>query len=361
MKKKMVFGAILTILLVLQAQMVFADYNDDFLKEVGKNDFKAMERILQRRANQMDLPRCTYWVLNGTNGLSPSNIIPVLELLRKYGAEFRSSYLITGAAGVTSIPPVTAILGNKGLSDTVLFDVIQYLLRNGADPNREYVLGGTFLPPALGSVLEKPQLFSLLIENGADINIRLKDDETFLIRASKNDNFRQLQILIQRGANVNLRAKDGSTAASIAYDRGNMEIYDYLMTNGAREFEPRQTAAQPQVPTQSTTIIVQPSAPVQSAQVQPTQSTPTPPRLTSGFYWEKSVSGSRINLNMVHPSTTGTAFHTINNANQSQGNFSMDGGQLIINWFSGPLNGVRSVYRIDSSRQFSGSGEVWTQ
>jgi len=49
MKRKMVL-AVAAILLVLQAQTVFAaDYDEDFMKEVGKNDFRAMERILERR------------------------------------------------------------------------------------------------------------------------------------------------------------------------------------------------------------------------------------------------------------------------------------------------------------------------
>jgi len=193
----------------------------------------------------------------------------------------------------------------------------------------------------------------------AHLEWRTEFSWTILIYAVQAEHFDTVRRLVERGANVNLRAEDGSTAASIAYENGMVSIYDYLRANGAIAFEPRQSTQQSTTPTQAppTTIInVQPAAP---APAQTQQSAPQPPRLTSGFYWNGAVSGSMINLIMVHGSTTGTAFHSINNTNTSQGNFSMNGDQLIITWFSGPLNGLRSVYRIDNANQFSGSGEVW--
>jgi hypothetical protein len=68
-----------------------------------------------------------------------------------------------------------------------------------------------------------------------------ENSKTALIKAVEMEHFPSVKLLVEAGANLNLRAEYGSTAASIAYDKGNIEIYDYLMAHGAREFTPRYT------------------------------------------------------------------------------------------------------------------------
>jgi len=355
MKKKIVLGIVI-FLLVLQAQMVFAaDYDEDFLKAVGKNDFKEMEKILDRRTKQMDLAYCTDRVLQGRG--SSNNIIPVLELLHKYGADFRKSFITdTG-----SCAPISSLFRNKNVNDTTLYEVLQYLLKNGADPNGAFILGSSTLGTPLGYALDKPQIFNLLLDNRADINARsLGNDKTLLFDAAYSGNLAQVKMLVEKGANINSRAKNGSTAASVAYDRGNIEIYNYLKANGAIDFEPRQVAAQPAAPAQSsstTNVYVQPSTPTQ------TQSTPSTPTLQSGNY---AWSNSGVNMTMRFNSITGTVSANLNNLPIWSGTYRINGNQLVISVTlasgdNAKFRGQTYSYTITSDTSFSGSGETWVR
>ncbi|MDR0689171.1 MAG: ankyrin repeat domain-containing protein [Spirochaetaceae bacterium] len=49
-----------------------------------------------------------------------------------------------------------------------------------------------------------------------------------------------MEALLQKGANINLRDSAGRTAMSRAYDRGQIEAYDFLKNHGAIEFQPLQ-------------------------------------------------------------------------------------------------------------------------
>ena len=83
----------------------------------------------------------------------------------------------------------------------------------------------------------------LLVQKGADKNIRnTYSGSTPLMYAAASGYFDIVRYLVEQGANVNLRNNIGETAASIAYDQGEVDIYDYLIANVAREFEPRQVA-----------------------------------------------------------------------------------------------------------------------
>ena len=96
-----------------------------------------------------------------------------------------------------------------------------------------------------------------------DLNARSHNGRTALMYASENMDMFSVQQLVQNGANVNLRANRGETAASIAYDKGYVEIYDFLKANGARDFEPLQQAQAPAPQSGSTTIIIPQQAPQQ--------------------------------------------------------------------------------------------------
>jgi ankyrin repeat protein len=171
-----------------------------------------------------------------------------------------------------------------------------------------------------------------------------------------------VRFLVENEININARDRQGRSALNIALERGEMNIHSYLIANGAMEFETTQvTQSATPAPAQSTTVIVQQPAqsptPVQTQQS--TQTTPAVPRLSSGVFSDRSVSGSQINLVLNTNRTGGTATHQINRANTSAGNVTISGDQLTITWNSGPLSGMRTVYRIDSSNQFSNAHEVW--
>jgi ankyrin repeat protein len=99
-----------------------------------------------------------------------------------------------------------------------------------------------------------------LLERGADINKRNSwfrsvrettpfiKNGTILMLSAINGKFDKVIFLIDNGAKVNLRDDFGATAASLSYDAGEIEIFNYLKKNGAINFEPKQATPEQTVP-----------------------------------------------------------------------------------------------------------------
>ena len=100
----------------------------------------------------------------------------------------------------------------------------------------------------------------LAVENGANINYRDEDDNTPIVVAAIAGKYNVVELLAELGANVNARNKEGRSALNYVYDRGDMDIYDFLRAHDAREFTPNPTPAPAPV------IVVQQPAPVVVAQ-----------------------------------------------------------------------------------------------
>jgi ankyrin repeat protein len=364
MKRKMVF-VVFAFLLVLQAQAVFAaDYDADFKKELDRNNIQNIERLLSRRAGQMDLADCMYYTIK-----NKTDCLDVLRLLLRYGADVNSRM----RAGY---PLENAILEKRSLS------VIQFLLDSGANPNLRY--NSPIVPLALAYHYGNMTLVNLLLDKGAKgelllpmlgnrgdndfikslitrgVQVRSNEGAVALRNAAENDKFDTVKLLVANGVNVNARDEDGSTALSLAYDKGNIDIYDYLKANGARDFEPRQVTqqpTQPAAPAQSTTnVYVQPSAPAPA----PAQSAPATPTLQTGTY---AASGTNMTMNF----RAGIVTVSFNYRAIWMGTYRINGNQIVfsvsrvVNDDYNSLLGKIFAYTITSSTSFSGSGETWVQ
>jgi len=175
-------------------------------------------------------------------------------------------------------------------------------------------------------------------------------------------NFNNVRFLVENGARVNLRANDGSTAASLAYDKGEIEIYNYLKEHGAIDFEPRQVAqpaAPAPAPSSTTNVYVQPSAPAQSTPA-PAPSTPT---LQTGRY---AWSNSGTNMNMTFNVGMVTAYINNSPIGVWHGTYRINGSQLVITVSAATgdyasMRGRTFSYNITSDTSFSGSGETWVR
>jgi hypothetical protein len=254
MKKKIVFGAMLTALLVLQAQAVFAwDINDDFREAVrSEGDLNLAKRLLERGA---DINSRDSWYHRGSS----------------------SPYIKRG---------------------------------------------------------------------------------TVLMYCAEAGKFDEVVFLIENGARVNLRDDNGATAASIAYDKGEIEIYNYLKEHGAIDFESRQVTNQPSSPSSTTNVYVQPSAPAQPA---PAPATPT---LQAGTY---AASGTNHTMTLIRISdTSGTMDYYVGGGlSVGYGTYRISNNQLTLSF--GPLSsneGLKNktfIYNITSSTSFSGNGETWAR
>jgi ankyrin repeat protein len=70
----------------------------------------------------------------------------------------------------------------------------------------------------------------LLLNKGADINAKDKDDQTALHRASYD---KVVRLLLNKGADINAKDKYGNTALHNASDRGKDKVVRLLLNKGA--------------------------------------------------------------------------------------------------------------------------------
>ncbi|MDD5056744.1 MAG: ankyrin repeat domain-containing protein [Sideroxydans sp.] len=92
-------------------------------------------------------------------------------------------------------------------------EVIRLLLEKGASVNEQNRYFGT---TALMYSVDKPDNVQLLLNSGADANMKNSHDRTALIIAADKSNTAAVKLLLDRGADVNVIDEDGRTALSVA-------------------------------------------------------------------------------------------------------------------------------------------------
>jgi hypothetical protein len=84
------------------------------------------------------------------------------------------------------------------------------------------------------------QLVSMLLSNGADINLQKNDGWTALMLAARysntDSNVETVKLLLDNGADINLQKNDGWTALMLAARYSNIETVKLLLDNGADTF-----------------------------------------------------------------------------------------------------------------------------
>lgn len=132
---------------------------------------------------------------------------------------------------------------------------VKRLLEAGADPNGTHVKiqysGKTSSRPQAGipylvkcvMAAEDVQLMKMLIDAGAEVNLKMNNNVTLLhLVSEKFDVFMQsnptrwmefLDMLLKGGVNINQQTGDGVTALMIAASKGELELVKYFMEKGA--------------------------------------------------------------------------------------------------------------------------------
>lgn len=146
----------------------------------------------------------------------------LLELLIAAGADIR------GGGGLGERAPLVWAAG-AGHADT-----IDCLLRHGAGRDAEALNGSLFVAAVRGHT----DVVRLLLEHEADPSTACGfAGYTPLMGAAYSEALKTeiVRMLLQRGANVQLKAANGETALSLARKRGHTEIVDLLEQAGATE------------------------------------------------------------------------------------------------------------------------------
>jgi hypothetical protein len=231
-------------------------------------------------------------------------------------------------------------------------------LADGANVNAKRSNGTTALHSACSRGYF--EIVQYLVENGADMNIRGgEDNDTPLIWAVYNERNNISKFLIDNGANINSRDKHGKSALNYAYERGEMDIHNYLKERGAIEFEPIQIAQQP-APAPQIYSYEQPSAPVTSPNT--VSSGPTAAQrvqealrspLDSGTY---SLVGTQAKISITAIAKSGILYYTNQAGRRSSGTYSIDGTRMTVR-----VEGYTFLYSITRQTSFSGNGETWVR
>lgn len=154
---------------------------------------------------------------------------------------YKKTLGVSACVGLTLILIMGSIAGSRaGNLDFFVeevrknrIDEVRTLILQGVDVNSRDVFGdnsGLHWAASLGLA----EMARLLIDNGADLDIRNHDRNTPLHWAAAEGQKELVVILIAHGADVNARGKGGWTPLRWAEAHGQKEIARILMAAGAR-------------------------------------------------------------------------------------------------------------------------------
>jgi len=307
--------SIIIFLFFLGGTLFANDYKWDLVNALTKNDYTAVENIINRNVSSMhaqDKRVVMNFALVYSGG---ETTLKTLNLLQSHN-------ILPNAFDL-----YTAI--NRNQSDAV----INFILSHGVQANGEILL----------AAMEKQKFEAArqFILAGADVNYQYPSSKSYsdgmsaLLYASKFNNFELVQLLVDRGAGINARNREGHTALSIAQQNGNTQIYDFLIDRGAIQTgtNPSQTQNQQ---TQGIASLMDNRA----AEFQP------------GAY---RLSGGNRSLQFTGSANYGNVGFNSNNRNFSGTYQSVNGNLILI------MDGRTFTYKIDSNVSFSGNSEVWVR
>jgi ankyrin repeat protein len=107
-------------------------------------------------------------------------------------------------------------------------EIARYLVLKGADVNLPSNNGFNVFPIQSAAAGNYTDIARLLIENGAQVNVRQQAGLTPLHSAAQNGNLELLILLLENGADVNARMEGGKLPADLAREKGFKEIADIL-------------------------------------------------------------------------------------------------------------------------------------
>jgi ankyrin repeat protein len=121
-------------------------------------------------------------------------------------------------------------LGMSALSRSIYdgkLDTFKLLLARGAEIEFQDQLGDTPLALALGG---HPEIATILLERGADVNVQRNTGKTALMRVQRED---FIKALLDKGAKVDVRDNDGDTPLIYAVRQENLIKVKLLLAKGA--------------------------------------------------------------------------------------------------------------------------------
>jgi ankyrin repeat protein len=111
----------------------------------------------------------------------------------------------------------------------VKIEALKHFLKN--KPNIDLLDRNGFT--ALSHAIDNPEAFSLLLENGANLNIRSNFGDTLFHQAVFRGNIEVLKKLLELGFDINVQRDDGITPLGLAMKEKKTNVVEFLLKNGA--------------------------------------------------------------------------------------------------------------------------------
>ena len=108
------------------------------------------------------------------------------------------------------------------------FEVARYLVLKGADVNMPSNNGFHVFPIHSAAAGSYNDIARMLIENGAQVNVKQQAGATPLHSAAQNGNLDLLILLLENGAETQVRMEGGKLPADLAREKGFTEIAEIL-------------------------------------------------------------------------------------------------------------------------------------
>ncbi len=107
-------------------------------------------------------------------------------------------------------------------------EVARYLVLKGADVNLPSKNGFQVYPIHSAVAGNYNDIVRMLLENGAQVNVKQQAGATPLHSAAQSGNLELLILLLEKGAETNIRMEGGKLPADLAREKGFEEISDIL-------------------------------------------------------------------------------------------------------------------------------------
>jgi ankyrin repeat protein len=108
------------------------------------------------------------------------------------------------------------------------FEVARYLVLKGADVNLPSNNGFNVFPLHSAAAGNYTDIARMLVDNGAQVNIKQQAGVTPLHSAAQNGNLELLILLLEKGADVTIRMEGGKLPADLASAKGYDDIAEIL-------------------------------------------------------------------------------------------------------------------------------------
>jgi uncharacterized protein len=108
------------------------------------------------------------------------------------------------------------------------FEVARYLVLKGADVNLPSDNGFRVFPIHSAAAGNYNDIARMLIDNGANVNVKQQAGATPLHSAAQNGNLELLIMLLENGADTEVRMEGGKLPADLAREKGFAEISEIL-------------------------------------------------------------------------------------------------------------------------------------